>query len=145
MSSLKPSIPSIEQMRDDVKEKFGVYPCLYQVHDALAQLRGEDCITIAATGSGKTLTFWIPLLYNNGGYTIIITALNILGDQNVQQLKALNIKAINLTGENSTAEVFKVGWKKRVLICSNASTEHRRRQISRHYRQSREDTQRQAV
>lgn len=108
MSFPMPHIPSIEQIHNDVKEHFGVYPCQYQVHDALAQLRKEDCITIAATGSGKTLTFWIPLLYNDGGYIIIITALNILGDQNVKQLESVGIKAINLTGETATAEVFKV-------------------------------------
>lgn len=108
MSRSKSLIPSVAQIRDDVKANFGVIPCLYQVQDAQAQLRGEDCITIAATGSGKTLTFWIPLLYNNGGYIIIITALNILGDQNVKQLEAVNIRAINMTGDVATDDAFQV-------------------------------------
>lgn len=112
----KSSIPSVTQIRDDVKAKFGVNPCLYQVYDAQAQLRGEDCITIAATGSGKTLTFWIPLLYNDGGNIIIITALNILGDQNVKQLEAVNIKAINMTSDNATDDAFKVCLLKKCIV-----------------------------
>lgn len=112
----KPLIPSLTQIRDDVKDKLGIHPCLYQIRDAQAQLRGENCITIAATGSGKTLTFWIPLLYNNGGCTIIITVLNILNDQNVKQLEALNIKAIHMTTRNATNEAFQVRSKKKTIL-----------------------------
>ncbi|KAF9549257.1 hypothetical protein CPC08DRAFT_823451 [Agrocybe pediades] len=49
----------------------------------------------------------MPLLFNEGGIKIIITSLNILGDQNVSQLASLGIKGINLTGANSTDKVFK--------------------------------------
>ncbi|KAJ3553427.1 hypothetical protein NP233_g12645 [Leucocoprinus birnbaumii] len=101
-------LPSPEQIRADVIKRFEIHPCLYQIHDALAQLRGEDCITIAATGSGKTLTFWIPLLYlPKKAFIFLITALNILGDQNVKELEQYNFTAINLTAENCTDEVFK--------------------------------------
>ncbi|KAJ3552963.1 hypothetical protein NP233_g12754 [Leucocoprinus birnbaumii] len=102
-------LPSPEQIRTDVIKRFKVHPCLYQIHNALAQFRGEDCITIAATGSGKTLTFWIPLLYlPKKAFIFLITALNILGDQNVKELEQYNFTAINLTAENCTDEVFKI-------------------------------------
>ena len=73
---------------------------MFQVQDAIAQLEQKDCITISPTGSGKTLTFWIPLLFNNDGIIIIVTALNIIGDKNVAELKKLNISASNITGDS---------------------------------------------
>ncbi|KAJ3560311.1 hypothetical protein NP233_g10922 [Leucocoprinus birnbaumii] len=102
----KHPLPTEDQIRRDVIARFGVIPCLYQIRDALAQLRGEDVITIAATGSGKTLTFWIPLLYIEDDFIFLITALNILGDQNVKELKAAGFSAINLLPENCTDEVY---------------------------------------
>jgi len=99
--------PSIEEVREKVKTKFGFEPCLYQIQDAQAQLRGEHCITIAATGSGKTLTFWIPLLFTRG-IIVLITALNILGDQNVNELTALGIPAVNITKDTASDSTFKV-------------------------------------
>lgn len=109
MSDLNIRIPSVEELRKEVKARFGYNPCTFQIKDALSQLRRHDTITIAATGSGKTLTFWIPLLFNDNGITIIITALNVLGDQNVKDLERLGIPAINLTPENSSQDsVFEV-------------------------------------
>ncbi|KAJ3562339.1 hypothetical protein NP233_g9639 [Leucocoprinus birnbaumii] len=102
----KYSLPTEDQIRRDVIARFGVKPCLYQIRDALAQLRGEDVITIAATGSGKTLTFWIPLLYIEDDFIFLITALNILGDQNVKELQAAGFSAINLLPENCKDEIY---------------------------------------
>ncbi|KAF8233648.1 hypothetical protein L208DRAFT_1265693, partial [Tricholoma matsutake] len=82
-------------------------PCIFQAHAALAQLEQKDCITISPTGSGKTLMFWIPLLFNNDGIIIIVTALNILGDKNVTELEKLDISAANITGDSATDELFK--------------------------------------
>ncbi|KAF8869798.1 hypothetical protein CPB84DRAFT_1630534, partial [Gymnopilus junonius] len=73
-------------------------PCQFQEEDALVQLRREvDCITVALTGAGKMLTFWIPLLFNDNGIKIIITTLNLLGDKNKNELERLKISAVNLT------------------------------------------------
>jgi superfamily II DNA helicase RecQ len=95
-------------LRTIVDEKFNIRPCIFQARAALAQLEQKDCITISPTGSGKTLTFWIPLLFNNDGINIIITALNILGDKNVAELEKLGISAANVTGDSATDELFKV-------------------------------------
>lgn len=111
MSSLKYIVPTLSQLRDHVEEKFGIRPCIFQAYSALAQLERKDCITISPTGSGKTLTFWIPLLFNKGGITLVVTALNILGDKNVEELAKLGISAANITGDSATNELFKVSVK----------------------------------
>jgi len=108
MSGLKYTVPTLSELCSHVEEKFGIRPCIFQAHSALAQLEQKDCITISPTGSGKTLTFWIPLLFNKGSITVVVTALNILGDKNVVELVKLGISAANITGESTTNELFEV-------------------------------------
>ena len=110
MSGLKYTVPTLSELRSHVEDKFGIRPCIFQARSALAQLEQKDCITISPTGSGKTLTFWIPLLFNKGGITVVITALNILGDKNVTELTKLRlgISAVNITSDSATNELFKV-------------------------------------
>ncbi|KAG0691991.1 P-loop containing nucleoside triphosphate hydrolase protein, partial [Suillus ampliporus] len=84
------------------------------------QLDQKDVITIAPTGAGKTLTFWIPLLFNNNDIVILITTLNGLGDQNIKELQQLGISAVNVTGANATDKTIQ-GIKSRkyqVIIVS---------------------------
>jgi superfamily II DNA helicase RecQ len=78
------------------------------VVEALLQ-DNKDVISIAATGSGKTLTFWMPLLFRLDGIQIIITPLNILGKQNVTSLTALGICSITLSAKNEE-------FKHRVIV-----------------------------
>lgn len=87
MSSLQYGIPDASMIKDMVGVNYNVRPCMFQVHAAVEQLRQRDVITIAPTGTGKTLTFWIPLLFTGCGISIIITALNGLGDQNIAELE----------------------------------------------------------
>ncbi|KAG1721898.1 uncharacterized protein EDB91DRAFT_1003178, partial [Suillus paluster] len=62
-------------------------PCLWQIEVVHIILRGDkDVISIAATGSGKTLTFWMPLLFRPQDIQIIVTPLNLLRTQNVNNL-----------------------------------------------------------
>ncbi|KAF8553794.1 hypothetical protein OG21DRAFT_1383687, partial [Imleria badia] len=50
--------------RQRTYQVFGIRPCLWQVKVAAAILRGKkDVICTAGTGMGKTLTFWMPLLF----------------------------------------------------------------------------------
>jgi hypothetical protein len=74
----------------------------------LTQLQQKDLVTLAPTGSGKTLTFWIPLLFNEEGITIVVTPLVVLGDKNVAELSAVLIPAINLTTLSASDDTFKV-------------------------------------
>ncbi|KAF7970094.1 hypothetical protein HWV62_25022 [Athelia sp. TMB] len=59
-------------------------------------------------GSGKTLTFWMPLLFFKEGIQIVITALNGLAKQNVRELEGKGIGAIALTGANANAQNFQI-------------------------------------
>ncbi|KAF8214748.1 P-loop containing nucleoside triphosphate hydrolase protein, partial [Mycena galopus ATCC 62051] len=81
--------------------------CLWQIKIVRAILKHDrDVASIAATGSGKTLTFWMPLLFVPEGIQIIVTPLNILGKQNVDSLAKAGISAITITGETATPENF---------------------------------------
>ena len=51
-----------EEVQDNVEAQMGVRPCLWQVKVVRKILEQEDVITIAATGSGKSFTYWMPLL-----------------------------------------------------------------------------------
>ncbi len=102
-------VPSIAEIRERTLEKFGRRPCLWQCRATLAQLRGEkDIICISGTGSGKTLTFWMPLLFRPDGIQVVITPLNVLGSQNSQQLERLGISAVAMRGETATSKNFQV-------------------------------------
>jgi len=101
-------LPSLKAMHAAVKDRFGFFPCKWQLEAALTQLEQRDLVTLAPMGSGKTLTFWIPLLFNGDGITIVITPLNILGNKNVVELSAVSIPAINLTMSSVLEGTFKV-------------------------------------
>ncbi|EMD41243.1 hypothetical protein CERSUDRAFT_40839, partial [Gelatoporia subvermispora B] len=48
---------------DLVQRKFGQHPCLFQINVARSLYKKKNnVVAIAATGSGKTLSFWISLL-----------------------------------------------------------------------------------
>ncbi|KAJ6598738.1 P-loop containing nucleoside triphosphate hydrolase protein, partial [Mycena sp. CBHHK59/15] len=73
----------------------GYQPCLWQIRVVKAILKHDgDVVCIVATGSGKTLTFWLPLLLWPVGIQLVISPLNILGEQNLEQLAAMVRSAI---------------------------------------------------
>ena len=103
------SIPSFAEIRRQTQEILGYRPCLWQIRVVEAILKHDkDIIVIAATGSGKTLTFWMPLLFKGDGIQIVVTPLNILGKQNVESLAKMGIRGITVTAENATMQTFKV-------------------------------------
>ena len=105
----KPTMPSFAEIRRRTQEILGYHPCLWQIRVVEAILKHDkDIISIAATGSGKTLTFWMPLLFKKDGIQIVITPLNILGKQNVKSLVKMGIQGITVTAENATMQTFKV-------------------------------------
>ena len=103
---------TVSEIRCLVEEKFNKRPCWLQIQIALALYAGKDVIACAATGAGKTLSFWIPLLMAlEGGQdkmTIVVTPLNLLGKQNVKDLEKAGLTAIAVSGENASTETFKV-------------------------------------
>ncbi|OSX61702.1 hypothetical protein POSPLADRAFT_1143987 [Postia placenta MAD-698-R-SB12] len=88
MSLNKPSLPTIDAIRKKTFAKLGRDPCEWQAKVAREILRAEkDVICVAPTGAGKTLTFWMPLLFREDGIQIVVTPLNILGTQSVAELE----------------------------------------------------------
>lgn len=102
--------PDFSAIRTETERVFKKRPCLLQVKACNAILRGDNDVTcIARTGLGKTLTFWMPLLFVPDGIQIVVTPLNILGRQNVDELeKEYGFKAIAIDAESATPENFKV-------------------------------------
>lgn len=75
---------------------------------ARAILERKDVLFEVGTGVGKTLAFWLPLLFRPKGIQLVVTALNVLGDQNVAQLAKANIQAIGINADTATATNFQV-------------------------------------
>jgi superfamily II DNA or RNA helicase len=114
-SSTGPPQYSFENLRATAIEHLGYVPCVWQIKVVEAILKHDgDVVCISATGSGKTLTFWLPLLFKTDGIQLIITPLNILGDQNVVQLAGMGIKEITITSETATYQNFQVSY---FLVC----------------------------
>ncbi|KIJ35148.1 hypothetical protein M422DRAFT_181151 [Sphaerobolus stellatus SS14] len=115
------SFPTYTEIRDVTHTAFGIKPCISQIQAAAAQIeKKSDVIYISGTGSGKTLTFWMPMLFETDSITIHVTSLNILGDQTAEKLNELNIPAINLTASNASPANFakiKAG-KYRLIVVS---------------------------
>ncbi|KAF8238520.1 hypothetical protein L208DRAFT_1241940, partial [Tricholoma matsutake] len=88
----------------------GVHPCLWQSQIVQSILQQKnDVVSIAGMGMGKTLVFWIPILFRPpGSVQIIVTPLNLLGSQNVLSLKCaiegLYYQAVITSPEQLTKE-----------------------------------------
>ncbi len=79
---------------------------------AKAVYEGYDVVGVAATGSGKTLSFFAPLVMaleeGQKKVVFVVTPLNLLGQQNSDDLNKVGIPAISVTAENASPETFKV-------------------------------------
>lgn len=109
-------MPSIDwtpqRIRDVVQKYFRKRACWYQLEIASALYRGFDVVGIAATGSGKTLSFFTPLLMaleeGHDKIIFIVTPLNLLGKQNSEQLNSAGLTAVAVSAENSSTETIEV-------------------------------------
>ncbi|KIK81640.1 hypothetical protein PAXRUDRAFT_155609 [Paxillus rubicundulus Ve08.2h10] len=108
MSGCSPVVPTIADMQSVVQDKFGLQPYAWQLQSAQYQIESMDVFTVSPTSSGKTLTFWIPLLFNNNGIIIIITPLNILGEKICDEAIQCGFPAINLCAATALDQAYKI-------------------------------------
>lgn len=109
MPKIPHSMPVLDaDVQKQVEEAFGIRPCLWQIKVVRAIMEGDDVITIAPTGLGKSLTYWMPLLFIKHGITVLVTPLKLLGGQFVEMLQDNMISAVSITAANATNELFEV-------------------------------------
>ncbi|KAH6892700.1 P-loop containing nucleoside triphosphate hydrolase protein [Coprinopsis sp. MPI-PUGE-AT-0042] len=103
-NSTSGSTPSLDEIRRRTQDKWKIRPCLWQLEVTQAILaRNSDIVSVAGTGMGKTLTFWMPLLFSRpDALQIIITPLNLLGQQQVSILEKLGLTGIFISSETAT-------------------------------------------
>jgi len=101
--------PTLATIHQQAQQTFTVRPCLWQLKVSEALLKGDkDVICTAGTGMGKTLCFWLPLLFRPNGIQIVVTPLNLLGKQNAASLTKAGISAIAINSETATLSNFSV-------------------------------------
>ncbi|KAJ7732218.1 P-loop containing nucleoside triphosphate hydrolase protein [Mycena maculata] len=121
--STPPRLSHLE-IRARALKHLGYQPCLWQIRVVEAILKRDgDVVCIAATGSGKTLTFWLPLLFNSIGIQLVVSPLNILGEQNVQQLATMGLKGISITADTANTDNFRdIEEGKYCVVVTNVKT-----------------------
>jgi superfamily II DNA/RNA helicase len=78
---------SAKRIRELVEARFHKCACWLQIKIAL-HLHNKKDVGVAATGAGKTLPFWIPLMMaleeGQDKMIFVVTPLNLLGKQNTK-------------------------------------------------------------
>jgi len=80
----------------------GIRPCIWKIEVVHKVLEGVDVMTIVVMGSGKSLCYWMVLLYVRYGIVFLVTPLKLLGKQFVKTLERNDLHA------NATNELFGV-------------------------------------
>ena len=68
----------------------------------------KDILCMVGTRMGKTLGFWMPLLFRPSSIQIVVTPLNMLSRQNAASLAKAGIRAIAINSETATPANFAV-------------------------------------
>ncbi|KAF9512763.1 hypothetical protein BS47DRAFT_1330098, partial [Hydnum rufescens UP504] len=101
------SVPSVEDVQFHSAREYNVLVCLWQAENCRIQLSGVPyLVCTAATGSGETLTFWLPMLYQKGT-TFIIVPLKNLGKQMADVAASLELTSASVTRDTLTKPLLK--------------------------------------
>lgn len=106
---------TIKHIHNLVKLKFQKWACNFQIKVSWALYEKQNNVVgVAVTGSGKTLSFWIPLLMaleeGLDKMIIVVTPLNLLGKQNVDLLATAGISSVAIDAKNTNKETFRVSF-----------------------------------
>jgi ATP-dependent DNA helicase RecQ len=74
-----------------------------QVEVVEAQLAGRDVLSVAPTGSGKSISYWVPALLGDG-LTVVVSPLIALMKDQVDRLRELHVKAAHINSSLSRAD-----------------------------------------
>lgn len=111
---------TLKEIRDLVQSKFGKWPCWFHIKLALALRAGKDVVGVAATGAGKTLSFWILLLMalkeGQDKMIVVVTPLNLLGKQTETQLNEAGLPSIAVSKFNNIPSTYKVCYQEALYI-----------------------------
>ena len=96
MARSQPNIPSIVDLGNIAQQILAMHHTV----SFYPQLLCEHIFTIAWTGFGKTLTFWLPLIFSTDSIIIIVTPLDILGNKEaIEVCMLLGVRGIR-TSDN---------------------------------------------
>ncbi|KAM7195126.1 ATP-dependent DNA helicase hus2/rqh1 [Naviculisporaceae sp. PSN 640] len=106
----RPSIPPdlmkfpwSADVRRALKDRFRMSGFRHNQLEAInATLSGKDAFILMPTGGGKSLCYQLPAVVNSGrtrGITVVISPLLSLMQDQVEHMKALNIRAVAFTGD----------------------------------------------
>jgi len=100
-NELPPSVPLSPYISDKAFKTLGLRPCQWQLDLCRTVLSKEHKVMIstAATGAGKSITFWLPLLFETGYIVFIVVPLKDLGQQLADQAASYGFSSINVTRE----------------------------------------------
>jgi superfamily II DNA helicase RecQ len=111
---------SAKHIRELVEARFHKRACWLQIKIALHLHNKKDVVGVAATGAGKTLSFWIPLMMaleeGQDKMIFVVTPLNLLGKQNTEQLNAAGLSTISVTAKNTNAGTVKVNTHAHIYV-----------------------------
>ncbi|RPA79390.1 P-loop containing nucleoside triphosphate hydrolase protein [Ascobolus immersus RN42] len=93
----------LKRADDYIFSKHGFHADEWQRQVVAAFTSGEDVLTVAPTGSGKSATYQMPLRLNDIDCMIIVSPLKELIKEQVAELEAMGIPAVGMTKENMTA------------------------------------------
>src|SRR3984893_8763502 len=74
-----------------------------QAEVVAAQLAGRDVLAVAPTGSGKSISYWVPAVAQ-GGLTLVVSPLIALMKDQVDRLRSLGVPATFINSTQDRAE-----------------------------------------
>jgi ATP-dependent DNA helicase RecQ len=90
-----------EQVLHDVFHLESFRPGQAEVVDA--QVKGRDVLAVAPTGSGKSLSYWVPAILSDG-LTVVVSPLIALMKDQVDRLVAHGVRAAFINSTLSSSE-----------------------------------------